>query len=215
MARETQSLIVPDGFRFIATGVVLTALSHMTLGVGATIFCGLLTFFCIWFFRDPHRNVPKGDNLIVSPADGVVVEIVKFYEDKFIEGPALRVSIFLNVFNVHINRIPVEGQIMGISYNAGSFLAANVPKASLENEQNKLLIKTPWGKKVIVIQIAGLIARRIVCWTREGAKMNCGERFGLIRFGSRVDMIIPAGTALRVKVGSKVVGGETILGELR
>ncbi len=215
MARETQSLIVPDGFRFIATGVVLTGLSHMTLGVGATIFCGLLTFFCIWFFRDPHRNVPKGDNLIVSPADGVVVEIVKFYEDKFIEGPALRVSIFLNVFNVHINRIPVEGQIMGISYNAGSFLAANVPKASLENEQNKLLIKTPWGKKVIVIQIAGLIARRIVCWTREGAKMNCGERFGLIRFGSRVDMIIPAGTALRVKVGSKVVGGETILGELR
>jgi phosphatidylserine decarboxylase len=215
MARETQSLIVPDGFRFIAIGAVLTGLSHITLGVGATNFCGLLTAFCIWFFRDPHRNVPKGDKLIVSPADGVVVEIVKFYEDKFIEGPALRVSIFLNVFNVHINRIPVEGEIMGISYNAGSFLAANVPKASLENEQNKLLIKTPWGKKVIVIQIAGLIARRIVCWTREGAKMNCGERFGLIRFGSRVDIIIQAGTALRVKVGSKVVGGETILGELR
>ncbi len=215
MARETQPLIVPDGFRFIAIGVALSLLSHFTLNVPATIFFGLLTFFCIWFFRDPHRNVPNGDKLIVSPADGVVVEIAKFYEDKFIEGPALRVSIFLNVFNVHVNRIPVEGEIVGVFYNAGKFLAANVPKASLENEQNKLFIKTPWGKKVILIQIAGLIARRIVCWTREGAKMNCGERFGLIRFGSRTDLIIPAGTALRVKVGDKVVGGETIFGELK
>ena len=215
MARETQFPIIKDGFIFIAIGAVLTTVSHFTLGVPTTVFSGLLTFFCVWFFRDPRRNVPAGDRLIVSPADGVVVEIVKFYEGQFIEGPALRVSIFLNVFNVHVNRIPVEGEIMDISYNKGRFFAANVPKASLENEQNKLLIKTPWGKKVILIQIAGLIARRIVCWPRVGAKMNCGERFGMIRFGSRVDLIIPTGTALRVAVGNKVVGGETILGELR
>ncbi len=215
MTRETHTLIVPDGVRFIAMGAVLTGISHLAMNVQTTTFFGLLTCFCIWFFRDPHRNVPSGEKLIVSPADGVVVEIVKFYEDKFIEGPALRVSIFLNVFNVHVNRIPVEGEIVGIAYNPGRFLAANVPKASLENEQNKLLIQTPWGKRVILIQIAGLIARRIVCWSKKGTKMNCGERFGMIRFGSRVDLIIPAGTALRVEVGNKVVGGETILGELK
>jgi len=215
MGNETQFPIAKDGFRFIVIGAVLTAISNLFFGIEATAFFGLATFFCVWFFRDPRRDVPKGDKLIVSPADGTVVEIVKFYEDKFIEGPALRVSIFLNVFNVHINRMPVEAEVVGVFYNRGCFLAANVPKASLENEQNKLFLKTPWGKKVIVIQIAGLIARRIVCWTQEGAKMNCGERFGLIRFGSRVDLIIPAGTALRVSKGDSVVGGETILGELR
>jgi len=114
-----------------------------------------------------------------------------------------------------VNRIPIEGEIIDISYNAGRFFSANVPKASLENEQNKIVLETPWGKKVIVIQIAGLIARRILCWPQKGAKMKTGERFGLIRFGSRVDLIIPAGTALRVAKSDKVWGGKTILGQLR
>jgi phosphatidylserine decarboxylase len=217
MERETQFPIASDGFRFIAIGALLTFVSLMTFGWGpATTFLALLTFFCIWFFRDPRRVVPAGNNLIVSPADGTIVGIEKFYEGEFIQGPALRVSIFLSVFNVHINRIPVEGEVIGTFYNPGKFLVANVPKASLENEQNKIVLQTPWGnKKVIVIQIAGLIARRIVCFTRKGCKMKCGERFGLIRFGSRVDLIIPAGTALRVKIGDTVCGGETIFGELR
>ncbi len=215
MGNETQFPIVRDGFRFIAIGAVLTAVSPLFFGVEAAVFLGLVTLFCVWFFRDPRRIVPKGDRLMVSPADGVVVGIEKFYEEQFIEGPAIRVSIFLNIFNVHVNRIPVEGEVVGIHYNAGRFFAANVPKASLENEQNRLFLKTPWGKKVIVVQIAGLIARRIVCWAKSNDKMRTGERFGLIRFGSRVDLMIPAGMALRVSKGDKVVGGETILGELR
>ncbi|MEK7702721.1 MAG: phosphatidylserine decarboxylase family protein [Nitrospirota bacterium] len=217
MERETQFLIAKEGFPFIGIGAFATIISYVSLGWGSTTtFLGLVTFFCIWFFRDPHRTVPEGHGLIVSPADGVVVGIEKFYESEFIQGPALRVSIFLNVFNVHVNRIPVEGEVIGVFYNPGRFLAANVPKASLENEQNKIVMQTPWSdKKVIVIQIAGLIARRIVCHTRKGEKRKCGERFGLIRFGSRVDLILPTGTALRVKVGDTVCGGETIFGELR
>ncbi|MBI3598053.1 MAG: phosphatidylserine decarboxylase family protein [Nitrospirae bacterium] len=215
MGSETQFPIANDGFRFIAIGIVLTWIAKASFGVEAAIFFGLLTLFCVWFFRDPRRSVPKGDRLIVSPADGTIVDIAKFYEEQFIEGPALKVSIFLNIFDVHITRIPVEGEVVSVLYNAGRFFAANVPKASLENEQNKIFLKTPWGNKVIVIQIAGLIARRIVCWTKTGAKMKTGERFGLIRFGSRVDLIVPAGTGIRVSVGDKVVGGETILGKFR
>jgi len=215
MKNETQFPIVKDGYPFIATGIVLTWISISYFGYPVAGFFGLLTVFCVWFFRDPRRSVPEGNRTIVAPADGTIVDIAKFYEQQFIEGPALKISIFLNIFDVHINRIPIEGEVIGIYYNAGRFFAANVPKASLENEQNKIVLKTPWGKNVIVIQIAGLIARRIVCWTKEGVKMKTGARFGLIRFGSRVDLIIPAGTALRVAIGDKVYGGETILGELR
>ncbi|MEK7748275.1 MAG: phosphatidylserine decarboxylase family protein [Nitrospirota bacterium] len=217
MKPETQFPIAHEGFPFIGIGAFLTFVAYLSFGWGGTAtFLALLTFFCVWFFRDPKRVVPEGNGLIVSPADGTIVGIEKFYEEQFIGGPALRVSIFLNVFNVHINRMPVEGEVVGVFYNPGRFFAANVPKASLENEQNKIVVQTPWNdKKVIVIQIAGLIARRIVCYARKGSKMKCGEHFGLIRFGSRVDLIIPVGTALRIKEGDVVYGGETIFGELR
>ena len=214
MKPETQFPIVKEGFVFIGGGLLLTLIATIILGRGSGIFLGLITFFVTWFFRDPHRVVPEGLGLLVSPADGVVLEIERMDEMEFIKGPAIKMSIFLNIFNVHITRVPVEGRVVDIFYNAGRFFAANVPKASLENEQNTVVMETPMGKKIILVQIAGFIARRIVCWIHTGAIMNRGERFGLIRFGSRVDLIFPDTIDLRVSKGDHVWGGKTILGKL-
>lgn len=215
MTEETQFPIAKEGFVFIAIGAALTLLGGVLLGGPAAIPFGALTFFCLWFFRDPHRRIPQEKGALVSPADGKIVDISRTEEGRFLNKPAIKISIFLNVFNVHINRVPVAGKAIGIFYNAGRFFAANVPKASLENEQNAIVLETPAGKRIVCIQIAGLIARRIVCWTKEGSTLNRGERFGLIRFGSRVDLFLPIETEIRVSLGQKVRGGETILGILR
>lgn len=215
MTEETQFPIAKEGFIFIASGAFLTLLGGLFLGPAAGWFFGTLTLFCIWFFRDPRRSVPQTEGALVSPADGKVVDISRTEEGRFHNKPAIKISIFLNVFNVHINRVPVAGKVIGVFYNAGRFFAANVPKASLENEQNAVVMEMPSGKRVVCIQIAGLIARRIVCWIKEGSVLNRGERFGLIRFGSRVDLFLPIETEIRVSMGQKVRGGETILGILR
>ncbi len=215
MAVENQAPIVKEGYIFIGIGATVTALSYAFLGQASTIFFALLTFFCIWFFRDPKRKVPQGEGLLVSPGDGKIVDISSVQEDRFLKKPAIKISIFLNVFNVHVNRVPVEGKIVDIFYNPGRFFAASVPKASLENEQNAVLIEMQNGKRILCIQIAGLIARRIVCWIKKGAALDRGERFGLIRFGSRVDLFVPPETEIQISMGDKVVGGETILGILR
>lgn len=215
MARETQAPIAKEGYIFIGIGALATALSAVFLAQGVTVFLGLLTFFCLWFFRDPKRKVPQGEGLVVSPADGKVVDISSVQEDRFLHKPAIKVSIFLDVFNVHINRMPTAGKIVDIFYNKGRFFAASVPKASLENEQNAVLLETPSGKRIVCIQIAGLIARRIVCWIKKEDHLDRGERFGLIRFGSRVDIFLPPETEIRIAVGEKVKGGETIVGVLR
>ncbi len=214
MTEETQFPIAKEGFIFIASGAFLTLLGGLFLGPAGWFF-GTLTLFCIWFFRDPRRSVPQTEGALVSPADGKVVDISRTEEGRFLNKPAIKISIFLNVFNVHINRVPVAGKVIGVFYNAGRFFAANVPKASLENEQNAVVMEMPSGKRVVCIQIAGLIARRIVCWIKEGSVLNRGERFGLIRFGSRVDLFLPIETEIRVSMGQKVRGGETILGILR
>ncbi len=215
MALENQAPIAKEGYPFIAIGVAITVLCLGISGWASAIFPILLTFFCIWFFRDPKRKVPQDDGQLVSPADGKVVDISRVEEDRFLNKPAIKVSIFLDVFNVHVNRVPTAGKIVDISYNKGKFLNAGVPKASLENEQNALIIETTSGKKIVCIQIAGLIARRIVCWTQKGDQMDRGERFGLIRFGSRVDLFLPTETEIQISVGDKVVGGETIVGLLK
>lgn len=215
MDRERQFPIVQEGFVFIALGAVLTALTAFFLGWPLAAAPGLLTLFCIWFFRDPRRAVPQDEGLLVSPADGKVVDISRTEEARFLNKPAIKISIFLNVFNVHVNRVPVGGKVVGIFYNAGRFFAANVPKASMENEQNAVILETPAGKRVVCIQIAGLIARRIICWVKEGSRVARGERFGLIRFGSRVDLFVPIETEILVSEGEKVKGGETVLGVLR
>lgn len=215
MKSESQFPIVQEGFIFIGIGGVLTLLGALAFGWPAGLLGGALTLFCAWFFRDPKRMIPQGDGFVVSPGDGLIVDIAKTEDERFLKKPVIRISIFLNIFNVHINRSPVDGKVVGVFYNPGRFFAANVPKASLENEQNALLLETPSGKRLVCIQIAGLIARRIVCWVKDGAALYRGERFGLIRFGSRVDLYLPVEAEILVSVGDKVKGGETVLGVLR
>jgi phosphatidylserine decarboxylase len=172
-------------------------------------FSAILTMFVAYFFRDPERAIPQDPGLIVSPADGRVIEIAE-EENKYMEGRARRVSIFLSVFNVHINRIPAEGRVEMVKYFKGEFMAAWDEKASLKNEQTHIGLNC--GKyKLLVKQIAGLIARRIVCKVHEGETYKRGDRLGLIKFGSRTDLFLPLNAALKVKIGDKVAGGSSII----
>lgn len=176
---------------------------------------GTVTLFIAWFFRNPRRTIPQEPGLIVAPGDGKIIAIDEQYEPRFLKERSIRLSIFLNIFDVHVNRIPCEGTVEDVVYQPGRFVAANRPDAGLRNEQNALMLRTAGGAKVLCVQVAGLIARRIVCWASPGEVVQRGERFGLIRFGSRVDTFLPLSTALRVAVGDRVKGGETVLGELR
>ncbi len=168
----------------------------------------LLACFCLYFFRDPHRNIPRGENLILSPADGKIVDVRQEEDEKL--GNRITISIFLSIFDVHINRFPVTGELMETKYSAGKFLAAFNPEASKVNEQNCLTIKSQ-DRTLRVKQIGGLIARRIVCWAEKGDILTAGQRFGLIRFGSRVDLSLPPSVQVKVEIGNRVKGGESIL----
>jgi len=205
--------IVADGYRFIIPLVIITvglALSPLIWLAGVS---GLLLLFVLNFFRDPDRDIPNEEGVIVSPGDGKIVEIIE-EKDPMLDEPYRRVSIFLNVFNVHVQRVPVGGRIEQIKYNEGKFLNAASHKASLKNEQNAMIIDT--GKqKVLVKQIAGLIARRIVCWAKEGDNYSLGQRYGLIRFGSRVDLFLPLSAEVKVSLGDHVSGGTSIIGYLK
>ena len=206
--------IVREGLPFVGVTSGAAALGW-GLGLGASAGAlGVIALFTAWFFRNPKRIVPTVPRGIVSPGDGRIVGIHEEFEPRYVKDQAIRISIFLNVFDVHINRIPCHGIIENMVYQPGQFLPANKPGATLHNEQNALMIRTTEGLKVVCVQVAGLIARRIVCWTSLGETVNRGERFGLIRFGSRVDLFLPAGTHLSVRVGDRVKGGETLLGHL-
>jgi phosphatidylserine decarboxylase len=177
----------------------------------------LITFFILWFFRDPERNTPIAEGKIISPADGKVCLIdlsVPPEELQYGTEEMQRVCIFMNVFNVHVNRVPVKGEIKKIIYKEGSFFNASLDKASEKNERNSIIITTENGIEIVVVQIAGLIARRILSFVSNGDKLNSGERFGLIRFGSRVDVYLPKTFKPEVKVGDKTIAGETIIGSL-
>ena len=173
----------------------------------------VLAIYVAYFFRDPERTGERGDRLVVSPADGKVVLITEVDEPSFVHGRALRVSVFLNIFNVHVNRYPVGGTVRYVHYNPGRFINAAAEKASLENEQSSVGIDTG-THRILVRQIAGLIARRIVTYSREGEHVTQGERMGLIRFGSRMDVFIPTTSAVRVSVGETVFAGTSLLAEL-
>jgi len=176
----------------------------------ASLLAASLAGFTLFFFRDPEREIPQGQGLIVSPADGVVVGVDTVEHAPFLEGPAKRISIFLSVFNVHINRAPIEGKVTLRHYHPGKFLPANCDKASTDNEQNSIGIQD--GEfRILVKQIAGIIARRIVCWKDAGEFVGRGERFGLIRFGSRTELYLPVGSQIDVVVGQKVNGGSTVV----
>jgi phosphatidylserine decarboxylase len=176
----------------------------------------VLTILAIWvayFFRDPERIGARGKNLVVAPADGRIVQIAQVEEPAFLKSPAIRVSIFMNVFNVHVNRYPVDGAVEYVHYNKGKFLNAAADKASLENEQSSVGIRAD-GHRLLVRQIAGLIARRIVTYSKTGDQVRQGDRMGIIRFGSRVDVFVPVGSRVSVQEGETTVAGVTVLGEL-
>jgi phosphatidylserine decarboxylase len=176
----------------------------------------VLTLLALWvayFFRDPERTGERGDSIIVSPADGKIVMITEVQEPSFIGGSAIRISVFMNVFNVHVNRYPIDGTVRYIHYNPGRFLNAATEKSSLENEQMSVGLETTGGR-ILVRQIAGLIARRIVTYSKEGQQVRQGERMGIIRFGSRVDVFMPTDSKVRVKVGETSYAGVTVLADL-
>jgi phosphatidylserine decarboxylase len=207
-----RSPIARQGFPFIALALVFVAFFlWLALPIGWGI-SALLTIFVVSFFRDPERTSPPGET-ILAPADGRVLLIEEEASPQY-SGKAIKISIFMSVFNCHVNRLPVSGRIENILYRPGKFYAADKARASAENEQNALLIRADQGQEILVVQVAGLIARRIVCWVRTGDTVKRGERFGLIRFGSRVDLYLPLSTRLSIKRGDKVKAGLTVIGEI-
>jgi phosphatidylserine decarboxylase len=206
----------PEGWRFVAIFGAITAVLFFIWDPLGWIGLGL-TVWCYYFFRDPIRSVPLDEELIVSPADGVISLIERAVPPEELGmGPEalLRVSVFMNVFNCHVNRMPVAGQIDAIAYRPGKFLNASLDKASSDNERNSLAIRMADGRKVAVVQIAGLVARRIVCFARVGQTLRMGDRFGLIRFGSRLDVYLPEGVEPQVALGQTMVAGETVIADL-
>lgn len=206
----------PEGLRFVAifavATLVLLAVSQFLGLIGAG-----LTVWCYYFFRDPQRATPERAGLIVSPADGVVSLIEPAAPPPELglpETPLTRISVFMSVFNCHVNRAPLGGQIIAMAYRPGKFFNASLDKASADNERNALTIEAADGRRVTVVQIAGLIARRIVCFTSKGQTLATGERFGLIRFGSRLDVYLPDGVAPLVSIGQTMVAGETVIADL-
>ncbi len=215
---QKRYIIHPEGWKFAG---ILFASSIILFYLSASILIALigffLTFFVLWFFRDPKRDTPQDENLIISSADGKVCLIDEAYppEELPIESQKMkRICVFMNVFNVHVNRSPVQGNVDHIVYKEGKFLNASLDKASDKNERSSLVLSTQNGTKIIVVQIAGLIARRILSFISPNMLLNQGERFGLIRFGSRVDIYLPLDAVEKCKVGDKVVAGESILASL-
>ena len=176
-----------------------------------TVLALILTVLVINFFRDPERVIPQAPNAILAPADGKVIFVGPTFEDRFLKKETLKISIFMSIFNVHVNRIPFPGEVESIHYEKGTFFAASLDKASLDNEHNAVVLRTPEGEKIVFVQIAGLIARRIDCWVQPGARVQQGERFGMIRFGSRLDVFVPSNSQLVVSKGQRVKAGESIL----
>ncbi len=208
------SVIARGGYPFIVLSLV-TTLFIAFFGIGwLTILFAFITFFIIWFFRNPDRYFQDEEKVLISPADGKIIKIEDVEVDGTISGKFKKISIFMNVFNVHVNRSPYSGEIEAINYHEGKFFSANLDKASLDNERNEIMIRTEDGRSLWMVQIAGLIARRIVCWVNVGTIVKKGERVGLIRFGSRVDVYLPDDSRILVKLRDKVKAGETVLGYL-
>jgi len=205
-----------EGYPFVAIAVAL-ALALLAFSTFLGMIAVGLAIWTALFFRDPVRVTPLREGLVVSPADGRISQVGLARPPRELDltdEPMLRVSIFMNVFNVHVNRAPVSGQVTTVAYKPGIFLNADLDKASEDNERNGLIITTSTGTRIGCVQIAGLIARRIVCFVREGEQIGAGERFGLIRFGSRVDVYLPVGTKVQVSEGQLAVAGETIICDL-
>lgn len=206
-------IIAREGWLYTFLSVAAAVLVGIFAGWWWSVPFWLVAIFVLQFFRDPPRNVPGDSNTVVCPADGRVLMVVPA-EDPYLNRQAIKVSIFMNVFNVHSNRSPVDGEVVDAWYKPGSFFNAAIDKASLENERNALHLRTPSGVDVTCVQIAGLVARRVLCYVKPGDRLTRGQRFGFIRFGSRVDVYLPPGTRVRVELGQKVYASSTVLAEL-
>jgi phosphatidylserine decarboxylase len=214
--REQLAPIHPEGYPFIG-GFALVSLILFWLWAPLGWLATLATIWCAYFFRDPQRVTPVRDGIIVAPADGRVSQVANVAPPPELNlgtQPLRRVSIFMSVFDCHINRSPIGGRVERVVYRAGKFLSADLDKASEDNERTALVIVTDTGARIAVVQIAGLVARRIVSFTREGETVGAGQRIGMIRFGSRVDVYLPEGTQLLVAPGQTAIAGETVLADL-
>ena len=205
-------LIAREGWPFLAIAMLVALASTFWLGWGSLPFW-VIAVFVLQFFRDPARVIVAGDKAVVAPADGRIVAIEKTH-DQYANREALKVSVFMNVFNVHSNRSPVDGEVLGCWYSPGKFVNASLSKASLENERSALWIRTAGGTDVTCVQVAGLIARRILCYAKAGDRLARGERYGFIRFGSRVDLYLPLSAVPKAAVGDKVYASSSVLAEL-
>ncbi len=212
--RKPQLPIALEGYPFIFysafVSLILAILGYSILALVALFLCT----FVIYFFRDPERISPEEKNVLLSPADGKIIIMEKVLDDRFLNTEVLKISIFMNVFNVHVNRIPYHGTVKKILYSPGKFYSADTKKGALQNEYCATTISTEDEKELVFVQVAGLIARRIVNWLEPGDVVKPGQRFGLIRFGSRVDLYLPPDTQLEVRLGQKVKAGESILARL-
>lgn len=204
--------ICTDGLPFVGAAVAIALTLGWAAGAAASLPAWLLAAFVAWFFRDPDRVPPADPRAIVSPADGKVIGVDRVPYPRLLTGEATRVSIFMSVFDVHVNRIPFDGTVRQVHRNPGTYFAAWAEKASLRNEQTAVLLDTGGGAPLLFVQIAGWVARRIVCRVAEGEKVGRGERYGLIRFGSRADVYFPSSARVLVRPGERVRGGETALG---
>ena len=212
--RQTAFPIDPAGYAFIGTGAFITAVFALLSAATPTVVFMILTLFVCFFFRDPDRLVPLDETAVVSPADGKVIGIVPTSESPFGPGNWIRISVFMSIFNVHVNRVPYGGRIDSIDYFPGKFVSANLDKASSDNERNAILLTTPSGVRIGWVQIAGLIARRIICRIQEGDSVEKGQRFGVICFGSRLDTYLPATVMVAVAVGDRVHAGTTVIARM-
>lgn len=216
LARGMVPPMHPAGRPFVAAAAIATLLVRLRfkrLGVALA----LVTAWVAWFFREPKRVTPTRPNIATAPADGTVSHVVDAVPPAELglgSQPMTRISVFLSVFDVHVQRVPADGEIVQVSYHPGKFLSADLDKASEENERNTVWLRTLAGHDLVVVQIAGLVARRIVCEVSEGEKVAAGQTYGLIRFGSRVDLYVPRGSRVLVEAGQRTIGGETVLAEL-
>ncbi len=213
MINYPHPIIAREGWPFLAIS--------LALAIGATVWCAawstplwIIALFVLQFFRDPAREIPQLAGAVLSPADGRIVKVER-RQDPYAQREAIMVSVFMNVFNVHSNRSPVDGKIEKVQYFPGKFVNADLDKASLENERNAVVIKTPDGQIITFVQVAGLIARRILCYVKAGDTLTRGQRYGFIRFGSRVDVYLPLDAKVKVSIGDKVSATTTILAVLQ
>ena len=206
-------IIAKEGWPFLAITGLVTVLLGLYGPIWATVLAGIAFLFVLQFFRDPPRFIPSDPRAVLSPADGRIV-VVEKTRDVYADREALKISVFMNVFNVHSNRIPIGGQVKSVDYFPGLFVNADLDKASTQNERNAVVITTDTGATVTAVQVAGLIARRILCYIKPTEAVEKGQRYGFIRFGSRVDVYLPVDSVPKVAIGDKVSASSTILAEL-